>query len=365
MLKLIDRQLVRGYVKAYIVCLVSLISLYIVIDLFNNIDDFTQNGQAFLSSLGHIAKYYGYMTIHIFDRLSEAIVLLAAMFTVAWMQRSNELLPQLSAGVSTRRVIRPVLFSACALVLVNVANQEILIPSMRPVIRDDPKGEKTVSVQSAFDSTGIWLSGKTATRRERCVRDFTCTIPEGVGNGTFFSLHAKEARYIPPNGEELSGGWLLVDTQQRELPGWTRTDILENLDPGKYFLRTADVDFDVLTRDRMWFYQISTLRLFQELNRACSSRLASMAVFFHMRLTRPLLGVILVVMGLSVILRDHNRNVFISAGLCLVLCSIFFAAGLGAKYLGDKEFLSPALAAWLPVLVFGPLALVQFDAIHT
>jgi len=365
MLKLIDRQLVRGYVKAYVICLISLIGLYIVIDLFNNIDDFTQNGQSFFSSLGHIARYYGYMTTHIFDRLSEAIVLLAAMFTVAWMQRSNELLPQLSAGVSTRRVIRPVLLSACALVLVNVANQELLIPSIRPVIRDDPKGEKNVSVQAAFDSSGLWLSGKTATRRDRCVREFTCTIPEGVGIGTLVSLHAKEARYVPPGEGELSGGWLLTETQPPELPGWKDKQVLQNLDPGKYFLRSADVDFEALTRDRKWFYQVSTWRLFQELNRASGARLANMAVFFHMRLTRPLLGMILVVMGLSVILRDQNRNVFISAGMCLVLCGVFFAAGLGTKYLGDREFLSPALAAWLPVLVFGPLALVQFDAIHT
>ena len=34
-------------------------------------------------------------------------------------------------------------------------------------------------------------------------------------------------------------------------------------------------------------------------------------------------------------------------------------------HLGDSEFLSPALAAWLPVLGFGPLAFVLFDAIHT
>jgi lipopolysaccharide export system permease protein len=43
----------------------------------------------------HILKYYGIKTMQIFDRLCEAIVLLAAMFTVAWMQRSNELAPLL------------------------------------------------------------------------------------------------------------------------------------------------------------------------------------------------------------------------------------------------------------------------------
>jgi lipopolysaccharide export system permease protein len=363
-LKLLDRQLVRSYLKSYAVCLVSLIALYIVIDLFNNIDDFTQRG-SFLGSLKHIARYYGYMSTHIFDRLSEAIVLLAAMFTVAWMQRNNELLPQLSAGVSTRRVVRPVLLSACALVFVNVANQEFLIPSLRPVIRDDPDGEKRVAVQGAFDGNGIHLKGETAVRREQCVNKFVCTIPEGVGNGSLVVLQAREARYVPPGDGPYTGGWLMTGTQPPELPGWTRKDILEMIDPGKYFLHTADVDFDVLTRDRKWFYQVSTWRLYVELERASTTRLASMAVFFHQRLTRPLLGMILVVMGLSVILRDQNRNVFISAGLCLVLCAVFFGACLGTKYLGDHELLAPALAAWLPVFVFGPLAFVQFDAIHT
>jgi lipopolysaccharide export system permease protein len=33
--------------------------------------------------------------------------------------------------------------------------------------------------------------------------------------------------------------------------------------------------------------------------------------------------------------------------------------------LGDNDILGPALSAWLPVLFFGPLALVLFDAVHT
>ena len=90
-----------------------------------------------------------------------------------------------------------------------------------------------------------------------------------------------------------------------------------------------------------------------------------MAVLFHSRLTRPLLGMVLVLLGLSVILRDQNRNVIISSGLCLVLCGVFFAASYACKMLGDNEYLNPALAAWLPVLTFGPFAVVMFDAVHT
>ena len=70
-------------------------------------------------------------------------------------------------------------------------------------------------------------------------------------------------------------------------------------------------------------------------------------------------------MGLSVILRDQNRNVIISSGMCLVLCAVFFATLYACKILGDGEVLPPALAAWTPVLMFGPLSLVLLDAVHT
>jgi lipopolysaccharide export system permease protein len=38
---------------------------------------------------------------------------------------------------------------------------------------------------------------------------------------------------------------------------------------------------------------------------------------------------------------------------------------LGCKFLGDNGFVTAPLAAWLPVLIFGPLTVVSFDSIHT
>jgi lipopolysaccharide export system permease protein len=137
------------------------------------------------------------------------------------------------------------------------------------------------------------------------------------------------------------------------------------IDPGKYFLHTQEVDFDAITRPRNWYNFASTTRLGTELSKPDSTRLAAMAVLFHMRLTRPVLGVILVLSGLSIILLDQNRHIFLSAGLCVLLCGLFFAAQFVCKSLGDNEYISPALAAWMPVLFFGPFSLALFDAVHT
>src|SRR6516162_2871112 len=127
-MNLIDRVLVRAYLKAYLACLISLLSLYIVVDLFTNLEDFAEHHQGLLPIAKHIGTYYGFKVSAIFDRLCEAIILMAAAFTVALMQRNNELLPLLSAGVSTRRVVTPILITACGMLVLSIANQELLIP---------------------------------------------------------------------------------------------------------------------------------------------------------------------------------------------------------------------------------------------
>lgn len=370
MIKHIDWLLIKGYFKAYAVCLVSLLSLYIVIDLFMNLDEFTSHHQTLSGVVRHITSYYGYRSTKFFDQLCEPIVLLAAMFTVALMQRSNELIPLLSAGVSTRRVVLPVLGCAWLMLGLAVANCEFLMPRIASKLsleRDDPDGGKEMWVHGAYEPNRILITGDRGQRKGMIVKPFYCTIPGSLG-GHLIEVSAAEARYVPKDpAERYSGGWLLTGATPAKLPGWDRKDILEQPgdDDGKYFLHTTEVDFEALTRQAKWFQLASTARLYEELQRTDTVRVPQMAVLFHMRLTRPILGMILVFMGLSVILTDQNRNVFISAGLCLVLCGLFFAAIFASRQLGDSDMLSPALAAWLPVLVFGPLAFVMFDAVHT
>lgn len=83
-----------------------------------------------------------------------------------------------------------------------------------------------------------------------------------------------------------------------------------------------------------------------------------MAVLFHTRVTRPLVGMLMVVFGLSVILANPNRHVIISSGMCLLASAGMFLFVIASKYLGDQDVLPAALAAWLPVIVFGPPSLV-------
>src|SRR5579871_5521128 len=208
MFKLLDRQLIRSYIKAYLICFVSLLSLYIVIDLFTNIDDFTSRSTGLGSLVHHIFGYYSVKSSYIFDLLSEAIALLAAMFTVAWMQRNNELLPLLSAGVSTQRVVRPVLLSACLMLGFTILNQEMVIPHIGDVLfapKEDPNGEKPQVAPWAYPANGLLIEGWSALKKEHLIRNFSCTLPENLSSG-MVHLTAEQAVWVPPGQGKFSGG---------------------------------------------------------------------------------------------------------------------------------------------------------------
>jgi lipopolysaccharide export system permease protein len=67
----------------------------------------------------------------------------------------------------------------------------------------------------------------------------------------------------------------------------------------------------------------------------------------------------------AVILWNPSRHIILSAAFCIGLGVGYYVFVLGCKALGDADYISPPLAAWLPVLIYGPMAIVSFDMIHT
>lgn len=376
----LDRMFFANYVRNFAIVLVCLLSLYVVVDLFMNLNDFTKSNSGVVEKLVYIGGYYAAQIAVIFDRLAELVTLAAAVFTAAWMQRNNELLPQLSAGVPTRRVVRPILLGVLLTTSLAPLNTEFYIPAVADQLnasRNDSEQSKPTTVKGAFDSNGDLIEGAAAIRPlTRSVDpntpdarfgqiagfEYTSSAERGV---ELTHLTAERAVYVPPNaaGEKYMGGWKLYNARPEQQPAHLPPNVIAD-GPKRYFVYTSELDYETVVRGRTSYTYAGTGDLWAALNKGTSPK-QTMAVAFHQRLVRPLNGLILAVFGLAVILKDQNRHVFISAGLCLIVAVAFSAVVYGAKYMGDQEFLEPALAAWIPAVTFGPLAVFLFDAIHT
>jgi lipopolysaccharide export system permease protein len=79
----------------------------------------------------------------------------------------------------------------------------------------------------------------------------------------------------------------------------------------------------------------------------------------HSRFTQPVLDVTLLFLGLPVLLVGRDRNVFKAMGLSGLILMAFLLVCYASQFAGANSGM-PVLGAWLPMMIFVPLAVNQF-----
>ena len=388
---ILDRQRYWSFLKAYFICFTALVGLYVVIDAFSNIDEFAQNKE--MNVFAKMGRYYLIHMSEFYDRLCGIITMMAAIFTVTWVQRDNELLAMLAAGIGTKRVIRPVIVSAVLVNCLSVANQELILPvigeelQLRPA--DSPT--KTMPVTGREDERGNRIGGREAYRMQRTVMRFTVDFPRELF-GSVASAEARQGLYIPVGDKStpLSGGWLLRGVHLK-IGRDVKVDpsILVKISPEQlerfppavgqnipteqallageaYFFRT-NVTFTAVTRNRSQWYRFATT---PELISAvqdpiCRPEWADIRIFIHQRLLRPFLSMALLFVSLPLVLGGDGRNMFINLGLSLGTSAAFYAGIFFCGYLAGNNEITPEMSAWGPLFVFASVAVARWDKIRT
>ena len=85
----------------------------------------------------------------------------------------------------------------------------------------------------------------------------------------------------------------------------------------------------------------------------------------HARIVQPFLDMTLLLLGLPLIVTRENRNVFVAMGICMVVTTLFTLVVAGAQDLGEISYwiFTPSLAAWIPLMIFVPLAAWLVEAL--
>jgi lipopolysaccharide export system permease protein len=402
-MSILDRQRYWAFLKAYIVCFVSLVGLYVVIDAFTNLDEFLKFGYKTPELLRFIGRYYLVRTSLFFDRLCGVIALMAAIFTVTWMQKNNEHLAMLAAGVSTQRAIRPVLVSSVLFGGLAVLNQEWIIPPVAEELQRTPDddGRRKVRSYSRRDVNEVLIHGAYAHRGPRAIEPFDATFPTNR-YGVMLHVSANQAQYVPPEEARypLRGGWLVrgatlspadapldgvivsrldpdpvanaLTAGLAEIQADALLDAMpaphgkkRNLESGTLFLKT-NLTFTTLVQSRMWYQFAPTAALVSALrDPTFTAEHQDIAVFLHTRNIRPLLSLALLGMSLPLVLGGYGRNMFVNLGLSLGSSAVFYLVVFIAQWLGSNRVLPAALAAWAPLILFGTLAAARWDRIRT
>lgn len=372
---ILDRYLLKLFVRIFAVCFLSFSGLFIVIHVFSNLDDFAGAQDGWLTLF---QRFYVPRLFDIFDKTAVMMALVAAILAFALMQRRREVTAIQAAGLPLRRILRPVLWMTLGIVALGAVNREWLLPQFRDQLVRTPRdwagdSKMPVTVQDDWRS-GVRLRGNHVISAENTIDQPDVQLPIELANRTT-RIRATSALITTatpnrPAGLLLNGVTFPEDinliasvTDGKTFGVWTSAD-QDWLKRGQCFV-ACEFDAEKIAYGSMLDEFRTVSELMSDVRAPQSSFGRSDRLALHARLVKPLLDLTLVLFGLPIVLSKTDRNVFVSTGLCILIVGVFHLAVTVSHSFGSYRVLQPAaLAAWLPVLVFAPLAVLSMRKLN-
>ncbi len=376
---IIDRYLLFLFIKIFSVCFVSFTGLFIVIHLFSNLDELTAISKS-QSWPRLIWEFYGPRTAELFEKTAAVWALVSAVFAVSLMQRRREMTAIEAAGITKTRILRSVLLFSLVIIGVSIAARELILPQVRDKLvrtAQDWENQADISMGTYQDlQTGIKIRGAVLSLEEHKIADVEVQWPNSRENA-FSRIQASWAIVTPAN-EQHEAGLLLREIKMPVDNSQLKTNLDDPnqavywsgdtpwLQPNQCFVECNFDPYQAAYGRKLLGYQ-SFPELLNELRKPQHwFGNDSTQIQVHSRLLQPVLDLTLLLLGLPMMIGRNDKNIFVSAGLCFFIVGAMQLTTIGCHSLGSFSFIQPsALAAWLPVILFSPLAVVAFQRIDT
>ena len=248
---LLDRYIARQYLLNVAALFVILFSFVVTIDVSLNIDRFWRlAGERTDGLLGQTGACVGLIVDLWWPRLLQlfnmllGIVLVGAMgFTYTQLVRRRELVAVLASGQSLRRVTRPVVTVAIGLTLLQGVNQELILPSIAPMLtRDhDQAGRKDLAadrVPLTPDNHGRLLYATRFDPKLQTLTDVELIERDGSGVAT------RRITAASASWDEAQDHWLLSGVRVLNAPGLSGPDgaALAPIEQAESMVLATDLD---------------------------------------------------------------------------------------------------------------------------
>ena len=373
---IVDRYLLRRFLSVIVATFAVLFGIYVVFELLDRVDTFgsvaRQRQQLFVQVL---ADYYVPRLFWFFDLTCGGLTMLAAVLTVCGFRRHQEQVALTTAGIPPSRCFRVVLVASVLMMIPAVLNREVVLPRYQLVLMQDIND----------------MNGDSASRRTTSMMDYARIQFQGKGcdpnTKEIFHLTLEfPKRCLPDGGNQLVAGSARFETDTPGLPPGcrlTQIDSPHNLAQGmdimladRPVLLTAaehpdllatgecylvtNLLFEQILDQRTWSSTADTKTLFQAIRQAPEDFGPTERTRFHIRILKPFTDLSLIFIGLPLIIRRDDRNVFRPVLISLTLTGICFGGCWLCQWAGNSMWLAPELAAWIPIIFMAPLATVLY-----
>jgi lipopolysaccharide export system permease protein len=355
-MRLLDRYVLRYFLQAYFYCIAAFTSIWFIFDVSDNISTFLDERV----SRSLIAKYYLTQVPQILVILLPVALLLALLFCLGRMSRSNEIVSMLTAGVSLTRAVAPLLLVGLLTTGVSTALNYSLAPHAdyaHKKLLEDPKSHRqqiglVAQIFRNRTDNRTWFI-----QQFKPEENFFTTVhivQQDENDNILTNYIATSAVYHPE-----TGAWELQQVKvvkYDEAGNITKTDVLSSLvindwSETPFRLSSANV--------RAEYLSIPELRDYLHFNSDFPpTLLAPFATHLQYRLALPWTCLVIALIAAPLGIGFSRRGILSSVAAAIILVfSMNFVAHL-CLALGEGARIPGWAAAWTPNILFGALGLV-------
>ncbi|TWU26829.1 putative permease YjgP/YjgQ family protein [Novipirellula galeiformis] len=374
----IDRYILILFLRTVLVCFCSIAGIFIVFHAFTSLDDLVHQARTDGGLVRVMIRFYGPYMLLLFDWTGAIIVLMSLLFTVGWLRRTGEMTATLSAGISHGRILRPMLVASFLIIAVQLVNREFLLPHYRDALAMKAKAmeqEPEQPILPCYDLTNqILIEGASLLAKSKRI-NYPSFRLDGDFAGYGDLITARTAQWTEATADHAEGYWVRgikrpeqidslpsVGTQNRPVI-LTRHDH-PWLQPNECFIATT-IHSEFLQTDQSTSRMVSISELASRIKNPAVHSSMSVQVLLHERMVRPTLDYALVLLGLPIVVNRRGRNLFLMIAVAIGTVMFFFGIKTLSGAMGGSGYLlSPAMSAWVPLLILGPIAYVRLREVQ-
>lgn len=358
MLTTFERYILSNFLSVVVLCLTAVLGLFIVIDLFDNVDDFIKKDTTGgLPGIVHkIISYYSFMGLFVFDSTASALMAISLIIVLIMLQRRSQLKPLVAAGHSTHRILVPPLLVGIAIVSgLRVANREFILDSNSHRLHADRNSNELTShgVNPIYDlASNILIDGESVIPQNRTMKQATFVLPEGRVSDQLTCIHAEEAVFHPQLGKRPAG-WLLL----KPTPGFNEISLTEHgrkfLYPGRTqeeIFIASDLTPELLYNGKNTSNYLATSRIVKNIRSPAfdEDSIRKLQYLFHARLLEPFMAIAAVFVVIPMMVKKDSRSMVLNSASCCLTLGVITGVQECCRFLQSAAVLTPELAAWVP-----------------
>lgn len=364
-MKILDKYLLKHFAPAYFLSGIIFCSFYFLVDLLSNLNEFVDKGAQLADTAGYYASFFPSLWI----KLSPLAVLIGVWFSVGHLAQDREIMAMRLSGISSLRIIQPLVISGLLISFLCLIINLNFIPSCEEKKQETWKGkiqgdEKYLTktrenfIFSYRNDVYFVENFYGKTRAMEGVR----IIYNSSGNDAKIKSYSRNhtIKKIDMTAQEAlwdDGEWVLIDGIKRTFDKDDNIEEVEEFDKKEINLPLDPHD--------LWLYNkspsfISTANLKDKITeyKNTYTLLYPYWTELHSRFSLPFINFTLLIVSIPFCLLSLHQSSVGRMGWALGLSLVYYVFFSFMVAISEKGDIYPPLGVWLPNLLFLTIGII-------